>query len=281
MMAEHGLDDISETIGNLVVPETQQGSINSTSHNAQDEDEISSSTGPNIVTLPAYSAWLKRADQFQLDPIFQKEDISLVHFNSVDPKASFVKLKETDITPVDRGWGKCLLGRFAGRFPGREVVYGLMKRWPCKARVTFHCRGWMIFQFGSEDEMESTRQKGPFDAFGMPLVLQSMPAKFDPDMEPEVRVPVWLRLVDLPLELWNLTAVSKIGSYLGTPLSTDYKTLRRESMDGPRIQVIINTTQRPRDAVSVELPSGDFIDVKLEYEFLPTYCPACKNFGHL
>ena len=52
-------------------------------------------------------------------------------------------------------------------------------------------------------------------------------------------------------------------------------------MDGPRIQVVINTAQHPRDAVTIEMPSGDFIDVKLEYEFLPNYCPVCKNFGHL
>ena len=157
MVAQCGLDEIRQTIGNLEVPETQLGSANSTSQNAHEEQEVSSSTGPNIVNIPAYSTWLKRADQFQLDPIYRKEDLSLVHFNKVDPKASYITLKETDITPVARGWGKCLLGRFAGRFPGREVIYGLMKRWPCKARVTFHRHGWMIFQFGSEDDMELIR----------------------------------------------------------------------------------------------------------------------------
>ena len=113
--------------------------------------------------------------------------------------------------------------------------------------------------------MEKVRQKGPFDVFGTPLVLQPMPSDFDPDMEPEVKVPVWLRLVDLPLDLWNLSAVSKIASFIGTPLTTDFKTLRRESMDGPRIQVIVNTAQRPKEAISVQLPSGNFLEVKIEY----------------
>lgn len=94
--------------------------------------------------------------------------------------------------------------------------------------------------------MERTRQKGPFEVFGTPLIPEDMPQQFDPDMEPEVKIPVWLRLVDLPLDLWNLSAVSKIASYLGMTLTTNLKTLRRESMDGPRIQVIMNMAQRPR-----------------------------------
>ncbi|KAL1553896.1 hypothetical protein AAHA92_14516 [Salvia divinorum] len=129
--------------------------------------------------------------------------------------------------------------------------------------------------------MEKTRQKSPFEVFGTPLVLQLMPPNFDPDMGPEVNVSVWLRLVDLPLDLWNLMTVSKIASYIKTPLTTDFKTLRRETMDGPRIQVIMNTAQWPRDAINILLPSGDYLDQKIEYEFMPKYCPSCKVFSHL
>ncbi|KAL1554048.1 hypothetical protein AAHA92_14647 [Salvia divinorum] len=87
--------------------------------------------------------------------------------------------------------------------------------------------------------MEKTRQKGPFEVFGTPLVLQPIPSNFDQGMEPEVRVPVWLHLVDLPLDLRNLTVISKIASYIGTPLTTDFKILKRETMDGPRIPMML------------------------------------------
>lgn len=248
---------------------------------ARPSEEAIPPTGPIFKDLPAFLAWRKCGIQFALDPIYHKEDLDLVQFDSVDQNAQFLVLDSEDILPITRGWGICLLGRFAGRFPGKEAIQGLMKRWPCKSRVTIHRRGWLCFQFGSEGDMEKVRQKGPFDVFGTPLVLQPMPSDFDPDMEPEVKVPVWLRLVDLPLDLWNLSAVSKIASFIGTPLTTDFKTLRRESMDGPRIQVIVNTAQRPKEAISVQLPSGNFLEVKIEYEFMPKYCPSCKVYGHL
>ncbi|XP_042035099.1 uncharacterized protein LOC121781427 [Salvia splendens] len=128
--------------------------------------------------------------------------------------------------------------------------------------------------------MEKIRQQGPFDIFGIPLVVQPLPKKFGPDMEPEVMVSVWLRLVDLPLELLNLTAVSKIASCIGTPLSTDLSTLRRETLDGPRIQVIIDTAKRSKESLSILLPSGEFLEQKIEYEFIPKFCKACKTYGH-
>ncbi|XP_042041383.1 uncharacterized protein LOC121786832 [Salvia splendens] len=224
----------------------------------------------------AYHAWFKRADQFDVDPRFQKEDLSLIKFDMLN--SDLFILDEPDVTPVRRGWGSCLIGRFAGRFPGKEAIFNLMKRWKCISRVTFHRKGWLCFQFGSDEAMEKIRQQGPFDIFGIPLVLQPLPKKFDPDMEPEVMVPIWLRLVDLPLELWNLTAVSKIASCIGTPLSTDFSTLRRETLDGPRIQVIIDTAKRPKESLSIRLPSGDYLDQKIEYEFIPKFCKACKSY---
>ncbi|XP_042012340.1 uncharacterized protein LOC121760788 [Salvia splendens] len=170
--------------------------------------------------------------------------------------------------------------RFAGRFPGKEAIFDLMRRWKCKSRVTFHRKGWLCFQFGSDEAMEKIRQQGPFDIFGIPLVLQPLPKKFDPDMEPEVMVLIWLRLVDLPLELWNLTAVSKIASCIGTPLSTDFSTLRFKTLDGPRIQVIIDTAKRPKESLTIRLPSGEYVEQKIEYEFIPKFCKACKTYGH-
>ncbi|XP_042023163.1 uncharacterized protein LOC121770512 [Salvia splendens] len=125
--------------------------------------------------------------------------------------------------------------------------------------------------------MEKIRQQGLFDIFGIPLVLQRMPKKFDPDMEPKVMVPIWLRVMDLPLELWNLTAVSKIASCFGTPLPTDISTLRRESLDGPCIQVIIDTTRRPKESLTIQLRNGDFVEQNVEYEFFSKFCNACNE----
>lgn len=80
--------------------------------------------------------------------------------------------------------------------------------------MTFHRNGMTMLPIWERGRHGKKRQKCPFDIFGTPLVLQAMPPHFDLDIEPEVKIPVWLRLVDLPVDLWNLTTVSKIASYM-------------------------------------------------------------------
>ncbi|KAL1569948.1 hypothetical protein AAHA92_01360 [Salvia divinorum] len=270
-----GLDELGDYVN--YVPETPELSLDELGENVPQE-KATFKDERSVEALPAYSAWFKRANQFELDPRYLKEDLTLIKYDMLDK--DLLVLDEPDIVPVPCGWGACLLGRFTGRFPGKEPIFDLMRRWPCKSRVTFHRKGWLCFQFGNDEDMEKARQKGPFDIFGIPLVLQPMPPNFNPDMEPEVMTPVWLRLVDLPLTLWNLTAVSKIASCIGTPLATDYSTLRRDNMDGPRIQVIVDITKRPKKSLCIKLPTGEF-EQKIEYEFMPKFCHACKMYGHL
>ena len=211
--------------------------------------------------MVAYTAWLRRGREFEIDPRYHKNDLALLKFDILTKDRLFPD--EQDITPVTQGWGTCLLGRFTGRFPGKEAINDLIRRWPCKARVTFHRKGWLCFQFGCEEDRETVRQKGPFNIFAIPLVLQPMPENFDPNLEPEVNIPLWVRLVDLPMKLWNLTAVSKIASCTGTPLTTDFATLRRETLDGQRVQIIVNTARPPKTEIHIQLPSG-MIEQKIE-----------------
>ncbi|XP_041989655.1 uncharacterized protein LOC121741038 [Salvia splendens] len=240
-------------------------------------EEGTSGVLKSIRVLPAFNAWLRRGAEFDLDPRYHKRELELIKFDILEKDR--IVLDEQDIIPVPRGWGACLLGRFTGRFPGKEAIQGLMRRWPCKSRVIHHSKGWLIFQFGSDDDRETVRQNGPFEIFGIPLVLQPMPEDFDLNMDPEVNVPLWIRLVDLPLTLWNLTAISKIASCLRTPLSTDFNTLRRESLDGPQVQVIINTAVRPKTNITVQLPNWPY-EQKVVFEFFPGFCNACKAYGH-
>lgn len=98
-------------MGNFVVLETPIEASNLPG--ANDEDETSSPNGPSIQGLPAYLAWLKRGHQFAFDSIYQKEDIELVKFDTVDPNAPHLVLDAEDIllSPVDGTkayWGDSL-----------------------------------------------------------------------------------------------------------------------------------------------------------------------------
>lgn len=116
-----------------------------------------------------------------------KKDLAIPHFKEV-PKDGVVFLDESDHIPIRQGWGICLLGMFAGHFPSKERVFQLMKKGKVKARVSFHRKGWIIFQFASKKDMESTWQAGPFTQYGIPLILQPVPEKFRFDIAPKVNM---------------------------------------------------------------------------------------------
>ncbi|XP_042063804.1 uncharacterized protein LOC121807604 [Salvia splendens] len=119
-----GLDEFSDYDDTESVPETPSEPPNAPMEMRNQAVETPAEVSRGMEALPAYQAWLKRATQFDLDPRYQK------------------------------GWGACLLGRFTGRFPGKEAIFDLMRRWKHKSRVNFHRKGWLCFQFGSEEAME-------------------------------------------------------------------------------------------------------------------------------
>ncbi|KAL1555106.1 hypothetical protein AAHA92_15586 [Salvia divinorum] len=67
-----------------------------------------------------------------------------------------------------------------------------------------------------------------------------MISNFNPSKGQDINIQVWVRLVDLRETLWNEVAINKIASCIGVPLATYFRTLHRENIDGPRLQVIVN-----------------------------------------
>lgn len=88
-------------------------------------------------------------------------------------------LEQDDYVPITKGWGLCLLGFMAGKFPGRDAVEKLMKSWPWPTRIAFHPDGWMVFRFETADDIECARTEGNLTIFGTPLMLCSMLEDFN------------------------------------------------------------------------------------------------------
>ncbi|XP_041999895.1 uncharacterized protein LOC121749389 [Salvia splendens] len=108
-----------------------------------------------------------------------------------------------------------------------------------------------------------------------------MSSDFNPNRDPDINIPIWVRLVELRATLWNESSINKIASCIGVSLTTDYRTLQRENINGPRIQVIVNAATKPRESLTIRLHTGEFYDLKMEYECLPKYCTKCRSFSHL
>lgn len=223
--------------------------------------------------------WLKNAGNFINPPAPTKEDLALNRYevNLVNETLVF---DEDDITPLHTGWGYSLLGFFAGKFPGKYATQNLVNGWIRTPRISYHQKGWIVFRFDTEENMECVRQNGPYSVYGTPLILYHMPANFRFESAPESKFPVWAYIPNLPLELWNRRAIGKIASLVGCPIEVDAKTVAKTNIDGPRFHVLVDAFHEPREGIHIKLPCGTAFFQAIKFDFYPRMCSRCGRLGH-
>ena len=200
--------------------------------------------------------------------------------DEVEDVGAFVQLEEEDVDLVDEAWGLCLVGLFAGKFPGMGAVRNLREGWKVDCSHWIHRSGWIVFKFQSEEDRWKVLNGGPYFAYGRNLMLKIMPRCFRFGSEDLATVPVWIQLPDLPLDCWNARALSKIVSKVGKPISTDMMTRTKERISFARVLVEVDASKELITVVEVVLPTGVVYDQMVVFEVAPNYCKKCKAFGH-
>lgn len=108
-----------------------------------------------------------------------------------------------------------------------------------------------------------------------------------PAREQPTKIPAWVKLNDLPLELWNQECLSRIASSIGRPLHVDHATAKTARQPGlqqtkstkARIYIEVSAEQVLPDEVQVVV-EGESIVIPVEYQVLPPMCNICHVFGH-
>lgn len=91
---------------------------------------------------------------------------------------SILVVEEEDIDKIEDFWGQCLLGCFAGRFPGLKAVRSLVDKWMTDCEILPHQSRWVIFKFQNRNELEKVLAGGPYFIYGRTLLLHSIPENF-------------------------------------------------------------------------------------------------------
>jgi len=179
-------------------------------------------------------------------------------------------------------WKSCLIGYVSGRFPGFGALKSMIVNvWGCEAELNVHDSGWLIYKFTNEVDRLAVLKGGPYLVFGRPLILKEMPEFFDFNLAEICKVPVWIKLPNLPLRCWSLQSLSKIASMVGKPLQSDMLTSSMARLSYARILIEIDLRKPLRDHIAVSLPNGVLIDQQVIYETLPKFCSHCHVMGHL
>nr|GEU49747.1 hypothetical protein [Tanacetum cinerariifolium] len=84
--------------------------------------------------------------------------------------------------------------------------------------------GMCYFKFKKEEGMNYVIDQSPWLVNGKPLLVQ----KWDPDTiiikEAPCKIPIWIRLFNIPLEAWSVRGISALASRLGRPIKMDQVT---------------------------------------------------------
>lgn len=194
---------------------------------------------------------------------------------------SSIKLEVEDADTVAKAWGFGLIGYVAGKFPGKGAIHSCCKSWGVKFQLHFHASGWLLFKFSSEMDRDEVLRKGPYYIYGRPLLLKVMPDMFKFNDSEISKVPVWVQFPSLPLEFWNVRALSKITSKLGTPKQADKLTISRDRVSYARVLVEIDVTQPLKEELCIIDPNGQQFSQEVRYEYVPKFCGFCKSIGHV
>jgi len=198
-----------------------------------------------------------------------------------DVEGDLVVLEEEDVDVVEEVWGYCLVGLFAGKFPGMAAVRILREGWKVNCSFWRHRTGWFVFKFQTDEDRRKVLEGGPYFVYGSNLLLKILPSCFRFEGEDVSSVPIWIQLPGLPLDCWNARALGKIVSMVGKPITTDNMTLTKERLSFARVLVEVDASSDIVSDVEIRLPTGIVYHQLVIAEFTPKFCKKCKIFGHL
>ncbi|VFR03542.1 unnamed protein product, partial [Cuscuta campestris] len=208
-----------------------------------------------------------------------------VELNSIEE----VFIPDEAILPIEQLWGYCLVGCFSGKFPGLKAIQKMVDQWSIPCEILPHRKGWIVLKFWREEHRQTVlTMKAEELSIGNKKLLLKIPEKdFMWNCKSFATMPVWVKLLDVPMGFWSPLGLSHIASFLGTPLYSDgvthtaasvYDTSMEPNPDGDyrrvnfcRVMIDMDLTVKPPVNVKVTYNGGDYIQ-KIEYEDMPCYC---------
>ncbi|GAV80731.1 DUF4283 domain-containing protein, partial [Cephalotus follicularis] len=99
-----------------------------------------------------------------------------------------------------------------------------------------------VFKCASREVRDWILQNGPWDVWGGHLALRLWERDTPPQQCSFSKVPVWVKLVNIPLEFWMPCGLSHLESVLGKPMHIDTAIENRKITNFARVCVHMEVT---------------------------------------
>ncbi|KAK2429370.1 hypothetical protein QL285_027819 [Trifolium repens] len=144
-------------------------------------------------------------------------------------------------------------------------------------------RGYFEFTFSSLEDVRRVRSIPSWNLNPGRLKFFAWSKDFNPKMQHNTSVQVWVKIFGLSQEYWHKTILFTIAGSLGTPICIDSVTAKpmheHTFCQFARVLIDIDLMQPLRHKLLVERKGFAFF-VDLEYEHIPAFCSECKMIGH-
>ncbi|GAV89672.1 DUF4283 domain-containing protein [Cephalotus follicularis] len=179
-----------------------------------------------------------------------------------------------------KSWANTLVGYFVGkRIPFKVVKEQIEKKWG-SVQVITGANGNFLFKFDNSASSDLVHSNGPWEVWGAYLALRRWEEGMSLSKDSFSSIPVWVKLANVPPELWTRPGLSYVASALGVPLCMDATTLKGNRLNFARVCVDIKASSCFPNSFKVRRRSGILVEVMVQYVWKPSVCSACRVFDH-
>lgn len=195
-----------------------------------------------------------------------------------------VKIEEADIMSEVKFWASSLIMYVLGGDLSMSAVKQFMIRnWNFVKLpdMFYNEEGYFILRFHSSSDKDAVMMQGPYTIRNMPMLLRDWKPDFNLKRDMLRTLPIWVKLPQLPLYLWGIKSLSKIGSAIGNPLVTDECTAHKLRVSYARLLIEVDVTQELPHDITIRDNEGNKMTQVVEYEWKPLFCEKCQKVGHI
>jgi len=176
---------------------------------------------------------------------------------------------------------KAVICRFNGFWPkSHDLHCWIFQNWTANCQILLCTKGFFIVQFESLEEYQKVLLQGPWFWGRAGLFITPWFPEFDANTMVVTKMPVWVRLPNLPLPYWHHLVLEDIGNLLGSFIKSDKERQDKGLFTYARICVEIDLSKGLPDRIHLKHESFIWLQ-RLDYENTAFRCRFCHLTGHL
>jgi len=176
---------------------------------------------------------------------------------------------------------QAVICRFNGFWPRSHDLHAwIYQNWTANCQLLLCSKGFFVVQFESMDDYQKVFLQGPWFWGRAGLFITPWFPEFDANTMVVTKMPVWVRLPNLPLPYWHHEVLEDIGNLLGSFIKSDKERQDKGLFTYARICVEIDLSKGLPDRMHLKHESHIWLQ-RLDYENTAFRCRYCQLTGHL